>query len=60
MIRTYDPLFPAFLTRLGGKTAAKHLIDRSNLPAESATKSLADSQPRWDAPAHWIEPETHW
>ncbi|ASP22691.1 hypothetical protein ANTHELSMS3_04084 [Antarctobacter heliothermus] len=56
MIRTSDPLFPAFLFRLGSKMRVNLVPSRVGAPA----KARPEDQPRWDAPAHWIEPEHHW
>lgn len=56
MIRTFDPLFPAFMSRLGMKMRATLVPSRVG----TWSKTQADDGPRWDAPAHWIKPEHHW
>ncbi|WP_417208101.1 hypothetical protein [Antarctobacter sp.] len=60
MIRSIDPLFPAFLFRIGRNLRDSPVAARIDTAAKTAPKARPDDRPDWDAPAHWIEPDRHW
>lgn len=60
MNRAVDPLFPAILSRLGGKAGMRRVFHSSAQTTETDRHSVPQDLPRWDAPAHWIKPKSDW